>query len=860
MSIFFGSTGAGDEQGDSPQPDNHRGLSPTLWSAITAAVFALCAGITALIQAQPMVIVVFALGAVAAAGLSAWYTTSDGRAVSTEPAAPSATEFSLAHAMDALPGGIVVVDEESRPLYANATFQTLSGDLSIVPAHAIAAMLGSEEAESALADRLQDLEAKARRGEIGVADLEVHSPTGELAWWRTTARPIPGMPGRLILWQLEDITENRHMEQAVESEREKVLEFLADAPIGFYAVDPQGHFLFANEALARLLEVPVKDLLSQRYRLSDFLPAVAAGDMTLEEALGDRHGHDEIVLRSRSGNARPVSISQSVGQDQSIGRPITRGIVRDLASDREFEVALRRSEQRFRSLFDKAPVGIALVGRDGQIGVCNQAFARMLDGDADVSGQQLADLVGEADREALESALSETLSGEAETTQIEVQVGAGARNAGLFVRRLGADENAGLMVQVIDTTEQRSLEAQFTQSQKMQAVGQLAGGIAHDFNNLLTAMVGFCDLLLLRHKPGDQSFADVMQIKQNANRAANLVRQLLAFSRQQTLQPRVISVTDTLGELSNLLRRLIGEGIELRMVHGRDLGPVKVDQGQLEQVIINLAVNGRDAMASGGTLTIQTANLEIARPQHHRSETVPAGAYVSLEVSDTGCGIPPDLLERIFEPFFTTKEVGTGTGLGLSTVYGIVRQTGGYVLVDSTVDQGTTFRILLPQHLGEDETDADADGQPSQLPQDLTGAGTILLVEDEDPVRLFAARALRSKGYKVLEAKTPESALDIVENETEAIDLLITDVVMPRMDGPTLVQEVRGRLPNIRVLCMSGYAEETLADRIEKVTDAQFLAKPFSLNQLAGKVKEVMLAPPPGKRRPPADPTGQSAA
>ncbi|MDJ0951862.1 MAG: PAS domain-containing protein, partial [Alphaproteobacteria bacterium] len=342
MSIFFGSTGAGHERDGPARSDNHRALSPTMWSAITAAVFALCAGITALMQAQPTVIAVFALGAVAAAGLSAWYTVSDGRAVSTAPAAPSPAEFSLAHAMDALPGGIVVVDEESRPLYANATFQTLSGDLTMVPAHAIAAMLGAEAAEDALADRLQDLEAKARGGEIGVADLEVQSPTGELAWWRTTARPIPGMHG-LILWQLEDITETRHMEQAVESEREKVLEFLADAPIGFYAVDPQGHFLFANEALARLLEVPVKDLLSQRYRLSDFLPAVAAGDMTLEEALGDRHGHDEIVLRSRSGNARPVSISQSVGQDQAIGRPITRGIVRDLASDREFEVALRRS-------------------------------------------------------------------------------------------------------------------------------------------------------------------------------------------------------------------------------------------------------------------------------------------------------------------------------------------------------------------------------------------------------------------------------------------------------------------------------------------------------------------------------------
>src|SRR6185437_16020717 len=323
------------------------------------------------------------------------------------------------------------------------------------------------------------------------------------------------------------------------------------------------------------------------------------------------------------------------------------------------------------------------------------------------------------------------------------------------------DGQSGVILHFIDTTEQKSLEVQFAQSQKMQAVGQLAGGVAHDFNNLLTAMIGFCDLLLLRFRPGDPSFADIMQIKQNANRAANLVRQLLAFSRQQTLQPRVLNITDVLAELSHLLRRLIGENIELKMVHGRDLGLVKVDQGQLEQVIINLVVNARDAMRGGGTLTVRTSNITNADPTHSGHEIMPPGDYVLIEVEDTGEGIPKENLVRIFEPFFSTKEVGSGTGLGLSTVYGIVKQTGGFVFVDSAPGRGATFTIYLPRHQASEALLAPRNelAEGGATARDLTGAGTVLLVEDEDPVRLFSARALRNKGYRVIEAKSGEAAL-----------------------------------------------------------------------------------------------------
>ena len=386
----------------------------------------------------------------------------------------------------------------------------------------------------------------------------------------------------------------------------------------------------------------------------------------------------------------------------------------------------------------------------------------------------------------------------------------------------------------------------------MQAMGQLAGGIAHDFNNLLTAMIGFSDLLLERHGADDPSFADIMQIRHNANRATNLVRQLLAFSRQQDLQPVVLDATEALSDLASLLRRLIGETIDLKMEHGRDLGAAKVDRGQFDQMIINLAVNARDAMPGGGTLTIRTSNAAVPAPVQHGSEVLPAGEYLLIEVADTGTGIAKETIEHIFEPFFTTKEVGAGTGLGLSTVYGIVRQTGGVIFVDSVPGEGAAFKIYLPRYVesAEDakagaaaERPAAARPAPPDEPAgdvDLTGEGTVLLVEDEAAVRMFGARALRNKGYKVLEADNGEGALEVIGNASQPIDLIISDVVMPGMDGHTLIKRVRRELPDVKVILISGYAEDVAAAEIERDPTIHFLAKPFTLKGLAGKVKELM--------------------
>lgn len=388
-------------------------------------------------------------------------------------------------------------------------------------------------------------------------------------------------------------------------------------------------------------------------------------------------------------------------------------------------------------------------------------------------------------------------------------------------------------------TGQKMLDAQMAHAQKVQAVGLLAGGIAHDFNNLLTAISGFCDLLLLRHRAGDPSFADIMQIRQNANRGAGLVRQLLAFSRQQTLQPKAHDLTDVLADLLHLLRRLIGENIKLEVSHSSNLSPVWIDLGQMEQVLVNLVVNARDAMPTGGTLHLRTYQENIMAPVADGEGWIMPGQWMAVDVEDNGTGIPPQVLSRIFDPFFSTKDVGKGTGLGLSTALGIVRQLGGHLLVDTEVGRGTRFTILLPPYVGEIKAAAEVE---AAKPHDTTGTGVVLLVEDEDAVRNFAMRALKHKGYDVLEADSGTSGLEVFKMHAGEIKLLLSDVVMPEMDGPTLYRECIKTHPNLPVIFVSGYTEDRLKPLLgeEQSPNVHFLIKPFSLAQLTTLVKEVL--------------------
>ncbi len=499
------------------------------------------------------------------------------------------------------------------------------------------------------------------------------------------------------------------------------------------------------------------------------------------------------------------------------------------------------SSANVQVLLEMLPIGLALVDRDGRFLMMNKAFRQA----GGIGGEEMpsypGDLVVKEDKAAVADAVRRNARGPSMSGDLPIRLAhQPSEPVALTVAGLRGLGDAAVLLLLKDNSEEAKLKRQVAQATKMQAVGQLAGGVAHDFNNILTAIIGHCDLMLMRHTPGDTDYDDIQQIKSNSNRAAGLTRQLLAFSRQQTLRPQVLQLPDVVSEVSHLLKRLLGETVELVVKHGRDLGPVRADPGQLEQVIVNLSVNARDAMASkgGGTLTIQTYAVKANQVADLGSDILPIADYSALSIADTGTGIPASILGKVFEPFFTTKEVGKGTGLGLSTVYGIVKQSGGYIFADSKVGQGTRFTIYLPVHQADQESEGQPAAKKGEAESELWGSGTILLVEDEPMVRTVAERALTRHGYKVLTATNGEEALEIID-QGEEIALLISDVVMPLMDGPTMVRTARKTRPDLPILFMSGYAEEQLRKSID-IANVAFLPKPFSVQELAESVRSAL--------------------
>jgi two-component system cell cycle sensor histidine kinase/response regulator CckA len=524
----------------------------------------------------------------------------------------------------------------------------------------------------------------------------------------------------------------------------------------------------------------------------------------------------------------------------------TRTLVLDRSSAPDSEEELRAAEVRFSRFFNDTPFAIATLDADGRIVRTNAPFGRIFRWSGEEKSlelQPLKDLIGEASRDKLLRAIADASAQRSTVEPVDAVLSAeGDHAVRLYISasEVSAGSPEQVNVYALDMTDQRKLEAQFAQSQKMQAVGQLAGGVAHDFNNLLTAIIGFSDLLLLKHKPGDPSHGELMQIKQNANRAAGLTRQLLAFSRRQTLRPQVLELGLIVDDLNVLLKRMIGEKNTLTVEHGRNIWPVRADVVQLEQVIINLVVNARDAMPNGGAIYVRTSNVTEADASELRFEGMVPADYVLIEVQDTGTGMSPETVAKIFEPFFTTKELGKGTGLGLSTVYGIVKQTEGYIYPVSTMGVGTTFKIFLPRYVPT-EAEAVVKGAAAAPVRDLTGHERILLVEDEESVRAFSARALKTTGYEVYEADGGEEALEILQELDYKVDLIVSDVVMPEMDGPTMLKVIRDKMPNLKIIFVSGYAEESVRRDIEDDRSVDFLPKPYSLDQINSKVKEVLL-------------------
>ncbi|MDI9847262.1 PAS domain-containing protein [Rhodoblastus sp. 17X3] len=748
---------------------------------------------------------------------------------------------------DSSPDGLLVTEGESRIIYANETYMALSGAADGPGLRTVDRLFsGAPE----VAEPLYRLAQAAREGKRGAEELRLTPPLlgeGEFGWYRIRVRPIDRASGPpAALWTISDVTRERERHENIFQELQHAIDFLDHAPAGFFSTDPNGNISYMNATLAGWLDFDLAQVGSGGLALRDIVAGDAAA--LLDPGKGPpsavRTEQIDLDLRRRDGLRLPVRLLHRVAYGHDGLPGASRTLALNRAPGEEPAEEARAAEVRFARFFNSTPMAIATVDRDGAIQRSNAAFAKLLPGALqDVSGGKrlIANGIAEPHREALLAAIAAAASGSESNDPIDAALQNSPRSARLFVNPNDEANQRGAVVFALDTTEERNREEQLHQSQKMQAVGQLAGGIAHDFNNVLTAIIGYSELLLANHRPTDPSFQDIMQIKQNANRAAGLVRQLLAFSRRQTLRPQVLQLGDVLSELQMLTRRLVGEKIEVDLRQGRDLWLVKADLNQFEQVVVNLIVNARDAMPDGGKIFLRTKNVAASECAAYGEKLLPPADYVAVEVEDTGTGIPADIRDKIFDPFFTTKEFGKGTGLGLSMVYGIVKQTGGFIFCDSQVGRGTTFRIFLTRHIPvEAPVEAPKVEEEKKGSADHTGRGVVLLVEDEEAVRAFGARALTSRGYTVLEAENGADALRVVDQAQDSIDLVVSDVVMPEMDGPTMFGELRKRGVKCRVVFVSGYAEDAFAKNLPEGEDFGFMPKPFTLKQLIETVKENM--------------------
>lgn len=746
--------------------------------------------------------------------------------------------------LDALNDACVVTDVKGRAIYANAPY------LKLASRAGVSRLVGFDVLYSGFgefAEPIYQLAQAARDGKPMHRDMRLAAGAaapGALAeragWLRISVSQLASNDkGGCVLWRLTDISDDRAHQESAFTRLQFIISYLDQAPVGFFSVLPSGKVDYVNATLAGWLGIDLAQAQAGSTTLQELLGEGAAKQLTAVAPVlgGHRIDHFSFPLKTteRAVNLFEVVCRSDFDADGKV-LPSRSMVMRRDASK---ELADSHNSESVTQFLSAVPIGIAEVDEAGALIAANAGFLELSPNIR--LGTNFAGALNKEDATSVADAVKQVVSAEGSVAEVEcVFAGENPRSVHLTFTKL-ASLGQRISVFALDRTESKALEVQLAQSQKMQAVGELASGIAHDFNNVLTPIIGFADLLLTKMRPTDAAFADVMNIKQNANRAANLVRQLLAFSRKQTLQPKVHDLSEAMSDLDNLLSRVLGDKTELSITHGRDLGLVLVDIHQFEQVIINLAVNARDAMPKGGKLYVRTYNLSKEKSQE-TGNVLPVADYVVCEVEDTGTGIAKEILDKIWAPFFTTKEVGKGTGLGLSMVYGMVKQTGGFIYCDSVMGKGTTFKIYLPRHVPDVSAVAEVPRAKVEAPkrEDFSGRGRILIVEDEDSVRAFAVRALTLRGFTVLEADSGEVALEVIEGDKDGFELILSDVVMPEMDGPTMLKELRKRGIKTKVIFMSGYAEEAFERNLEGPADFAFLQKPFSLKQLAEKVKEVM--------------------
>jgi len=767
--------------------------------------------------------------------------------------------------LDSHPDGTLITDRKGRIVYANAAYGALTGAAGEAEVQTLETLLSRNRDSTEAVYRLTN---GLHEGKEGAEEFRLMKPLNPGAggpagahWYRLKARVLPnrekGLP--LYIWQISDITSERDDQERFFKELQNAIDYLDHAPAGFFSAGRKGEIVYLNATLAEWLGLDLTKFHPGAMTIADL---VAGEGLALVQSVQAepglmKTGTLDLDLRRANGQSLPVRLVHRVSSMRDGAPGESRTIVLAREGRGENDPSASVASMRFTRFFNNTPMAIASVDGDGRILSTNAPFLKLFSGvvtrdDID-RGVRLETIVHPADRSRLQGALTAARDRQGDIAPIDsLHPADDGRHFRFYVNAVidqsdEAPEEAAI-VYAVEITEQKALETQMAQTQKMNAVGTLAGGIAHDFNNVLTAILLSSDHLLLSARPSDASFADLMEIKRNANRAAVLVRQLLAFSRKQTMRPTVLNLTDVIGDLRMLVDRMTGTNVRIDVEYGRDLWAVKTDLGQFEQVLINLAVNARDAMPDGGTITFRTRNVPAEEAASRNLRDLPAGDYVEVEVADRGTGIPPEIIDKIFEPFFTTKEVGKGTGLGLSMVYGIVRQSGGYIYLDSEVGRGTTFRILMPRHIEEAapaEAEVPAVATATQAaekePRDLTGgSAVVLLVEDEEAVRRGGKRMLETRGYTVHEAGSGVEALDIMEELGGAVDIVVSDVVMPEMDGPSLLRELRKSHPDLKFIFVSGYAEDAFARNLPADAKFGFLPKPFSLKQLAEAVREML--------------------
>ncbi|MFN3607687.1 MAG: response regulator [Hyphomonas sp.] len=775
-----------------------------------------------------------------------WTVRGAGRFIGLFPEKGAAARVANATAprfpwIEALDEAVLVTDPGGAPVAANEAYSDLTR---------LALIAGMSESGPVTVDRLfganPGLAAPVYRlsksAKAGAPRREVLPPLAlgpeqVPAQFEVSVSPLPR--GR-VLWRIRRIAGQIEATGAADL---KSL-YVEDAPMGFFAAKPDGTITYANSWLRELLGLPetAKNIRTDDIMRPEFVKMLA------RDRKSGAPGRADIQLRARDGVEIPVqAITSWSGRGaDAAGRTIVLASPQVLNGGEErfaLQAASRPPRPDGDPMFDDAPFGAVRLDGDRVDGAvildANRALMEMTGGRA-TPGNRFSDLFVSDDGE---DTLATLLVDAIDKPVALKTAGDEARHVNVFVTLNSTGRPS--VAYIIDITEQRLLETRLAHGEKMRSIGQLAGVVAHDFNNVLQGIIFNYEELMSRHPVGDPSYEYLQSIHEFSSRARELVRMLLAYARAQTFKREIFNVTDFLSEFSILLRQVLDERVELDVKHGRDVPWIKADKNQLETAIINLATNARDAMISqrnGGKLSIRTARSTGKEAHAKGFNYVEDGEYLLIEVEDNGCGMPRDLLDKIFQPFFTTKEQGSGTGLGLATVYGIIKQSGGYVCPVSAVGKGTTFYIYLPALAAEDIPEASDIAEQAKAvvrPMDMSGRGRILLVEDEDGVRSIAATHLRQRGYEVEEACDGEEALEILTDMPGSFDLIISDVVMPGMDGPTLIREAKDKLGHARVIFISGYAERDLAQQLDDRA-VSFLPKPFTVRQLSERIKQEL--------------------